>query len=259
MIALLTIIQKELKRIFRIWPQTLVPPMINTSMYFIVFGTILAQRINMIDGVHYVQFIAPGLVMMSIIINSYSNVSGSFFIERWHGGINQLLSAPISVTNIVLGYIIGGVLRGLLTGLLVYICAYYFISDVNHYHIIEAHHYGLAIGSAVFTAMIFSTLGLINAIWAKNFDQISIVPTFLLTPLLYLGGIFFSIYDLTGVWASIAKLNPLVYIIDLLRYGLVNTELHYNAWMVLTFLGMGSLVLFGLAVYCVNHAKSIRP
>ncbi|MGC6403833.1 MAG: ABC transporter permease [Candidatus Comchoanobacterales bacterium] len=258
MIALLTILRKELVRIFRIWPQTLVPPVINTSMYFIVFGTILAQRINMIDGVAYVKFIAPGLVMMSVIINSYSNVSGSFFIERWHGSLNQLLVAPVSVAHIVFGYIFAGVLRGLLTGLFVYVCAYYFITDVNQLPI-SVHHYDVAIVVGILTAMIFSTLGLINAIWAKNFDQISIVPTFLLTPLLYLGGVFYSIYNLPPTWQHIARFNPVVYIVDILRYGLVGSELHYGVWLVLAILALVAFGLFMLAVYFVEQARSIRP
>jgi ABC-2 type transport system permease protein len=207
-----TIVIREFSRILRIWGQTIVPPAITATLYFIIFGSLIGRRIGDMGGFSYMQYIAPGLIMMSVITNSYGNVVSSFFGAKFGRHIEELLVAPLPNWLIVLGYVAGGVMRGLLVGLVVMLIALFF----THLHV---EHWLVVIGAVLLTATVFSLLGLINAVFAKNFDQITFVPTFILTPMTYLGGVFYSIAMLPE-WAQHAsRANPILYMVNAFRYG----------------------------------------
>lgn len=211
-IALSTIARKEIQRFLRIWTQTLIPPVITQTLYFVVFGSFIGSQISKINGVSYMQFIVPGLVMMAIITSSYMNVVSSFFIMKFARNIEELLVSPTPNWVIVAGFVVGGVARGLLTGGVVFVVSMLFTRP----HI---EHLGIIVVFALLTAILFSLGGLLNAIYAKKFDDTSIFTTFILTPLTYLGGVFYAIDQLPGVWRTISKFNPLVYMIDGFRFG----------------------------------------
>lgn len=213
-VAFYTILRRELVRVLRIWPQTLLPPIIMTSLYFVIFGQLIGARIGVMDGFSYIQYITPGLIMMSIITNSYANVSSSFFSMKFQRNIEELLIAPISNAAIIWGYILSGALRGLTTGLLVAGVAAYF-TDFN------IHSYGVTVLIAALTAILFALAGLVNAIFAQKFDDVMIIPTFVLTPLTYLGGVFYSIKMLPEFWQGISHANPVLYMINGFRYGML--------------------------------------
>lgn len=211
-IALKSIWKKEINRFMRIWSQTILPPAITIFLYFIIFGNLIGAQIKIINNFSYIQFIFPGLIMMSIINNSYTNVASSFFSAKFQKNIEELLIAPIPTYIIIFGYIGGGIARGMFVGFLVISIAFLFISfKVQNW---------LILFSVIFlTTTLFSLAGLLNAIFAHNFDDISVIPTFILTPLIYLGGVFYSISLLPEFWQNISKLNPIVYIISAFRYG----------------------------------------
>jgi len=185
LIALQSILYKETNRFMRIWVQTLVPPAITMTLYFVIFGALVGSRIGDMGGFSYMEFIVPGLIMMSVITNSYSNVASSFFSAKFQRNVEELLVAPVPNYIIVLGYVGGGVARGILVGLIVSLLSLFFVD-------IKVHHLFILMSTVVLTATLFSLAGLINAIFAKTFDDISIIPTFVLTPLTYLGGMFYS-------------------------------------------------------------------
>lgn len=178
-----TIARREIKRFFRIWMQTLLPPAITTVLYFLIFGKVIGDRVGVIEGISYIDFIAPGLVMMSVITNAYNNVSSSFFGTRFHRNIDEQLVSPLPDLLIVLGYVTGGVLRGLVVGVVVAVVSFFFTD-------ITIAHWLLVFVVAVLSASVFAILGFLNALFARSFDDISIIPTFILTPLTYLGGCF---------------------------------------------------------------------
>jgi len=211
-----TIVMRELRRVVRIWPQTLLPPVITMFLYFVIFGNLIGQRIGMIGGLSYINFITPGLIMMNIINNAYINVSSSFFSAKFQNCIEELLISPMSNHTIILGYALGGIFRALINGALVLIVALCF-TEINIQHI------GLTIFLAILTAMIFSLAGLINGIYAKKFDDVSIVPMFILTPLTYLGGVFYSTSFLPPFWQKISLVNPILYIINGFRYAILGS------------------------------------
>ncbi len=213
-IALQTILRKECVRIFRIWSQTLLPPAITMSLYFVIFGHVIGSRIGDIHGYNYMQFIAPGLVMMSVILNSYANVSGSFFAAKFTHSVQELMVAPVSEWTILLGYTLGGVIRGLLVGVVVMIVASLF----TH---IPIHHFFNMAAILFISAWLFSLAGFLNALFANSFDDISIIPSFVLTPLTYLGGVFYSIAALPPVWQTIAHFNPILYLMNGFRFGML--------------------------------------
>ncbi|MCA9402582.1 MAG: ABC transporter permease [Candidatus Omnitrophica bacterium] len=212
MVAMYTLFRKEVVRFLRIWPQTLFPPIITQSLYFLIFGKFIGSQISDINGVSYMAFIVPGLVMMSVINNSYVNVAGSFFSSKFQRSVEELLVSPAPTWVIVGGYAFSGALRGVLCGLLVFAVSVFFTRPV-------IHHFGYILVFIVLTAVVFALGGLINGILAKKFDDISIVPTFILTPLTYLGGVFYSISLLPGVWRTISRFNPILYMINGFRYG----------------------------------------
>jgi ABC-2 type transport system permease protein len=211
-IALQTLIGKEVKRFLRVWSQTLLPPVITTSLYFLIFGSFIGSQIKPIDGFTYMQFIVPGLVMMTIITSAFQNTVSSFFFAKFQRNIEELLVSPTPYWVIIAGFVGGGILRGLLVGVIVLLVSLFFAP-------ITIAHLGIVLVFAFLTTTLFSLAGLTNAIFAKNFDGISIFPTFVLTPLTYLGGIFYSIKALPPVWQAVSQWNPVLYMINGFRYG----------------------------------------
>jgi ABC-2 type transport system permease protein len=210
-LAFYTIARKEILRVFRIWKQTLLPSVITTSLYFLIFGKFIGSRVGDMMNHSYIEFIIPGLVMMGVISNSYSNVSSSFFGEKFLKSIEEILIAPVSNMVVIFGFVIGGVVRGSIVGFLIILVSGFF-SDLAISNI------GLAVVMIFLTAGLFSMFGLINAIYAKRFDDVSIVPTFVLNPLTYLGGVFYSIKLLPVFWQRVSLFNPILYIVNIFRY-----------------------------------------
>ena len=217
LVAIMTLIRKEIIRVMRIWVQTIVPPAITMTLYFIIFGNLIGRRIGTMDGFDYMQYIAPGLIMMSVITNSYGNVVSSFFGAKFGRHVEEMLVAPMSYATIIVGHVAGGVLRGLLVGLLVTIIALFFTR-------LQLAHPLIMISIVLMSSIVFSLAGFINAIFAKKFDDISIIPTFVLTPLTYLGGVFYSISLLPDFWQAVSKANPILYMVNAFRYGIPGTS-----------------------------------
>lgn len=216
-ISLYTLVDKEVVRIFRIWMQSLLPSVITTSLYFLIFGAFIGQRIGEVEGVSYLEFVVPGLVMMAIITNSFSNVVSSFFGNKFQRSIEELLVSPTPSWVIVAGYSVGGIVRGLLVGGLVLGLAFIF-TGVFYVNILAI------LAFAIFTSVLFSLAGLLNGIYAKKFDHVAIVPTFVLTPLTYLGGVFYSIDALPEFWQNVSRANPVLYMVNGFRYGFFGTS-----------------------------------
>ncbi|MBT4539481.1 ABC transporter permease [Candidatus Woesearchaeota archaeon] len=238
-ISFLTIFRKEVKRFMRIWTQTILPSAITMTLYFVIFGTFIGSRISQIGDYSYIQFIAPGLIMMAVINNSYSNVVSSFFGSKFQRNVEELLVSPTPSSIIILGYISAGVLRGLIVGLLVSIVSLFFTKLV-------IFNIWIIIIYVVLTSVVFSLAGLLNGLFARRFDDVAIVPTFVLTPLTYLGGVFYSISVLPEFWQNISKINPILYMVSGFRYGFLGIS-DINVW-----LGMGMLILFTLVLFSVN-------
>ncbi len=217
LVAVKTIIRKEMSRVLRIWVQTIVPPAIMMTLYFIIFGNLIGRRIGVMDGYDYMQYIAPGLIMMSVITNSYGNVVSSFFGAKFGKHVEEMLVSPMSYATIIIGHVAGGVLRGLLVGMLVTVIALFFTK-------LQVAHPFITISVVLLSSIVFSLAGFINAVFAKKFDDISIVPTFVLTPLTYLGGVFYSISMLPEFWQNVSKLNPILYMVNAFRYGILGTS-----------------------------------
>jgi ABC-2 type transport system permease protein len=217
LVALRTIVRKEVVRVLRIWVQTIVPPAITMTLYFIIFGNLIGSRIGSMDGFDYMQYIAPGLIMMSVITNSYGNVVSSFFGAKFGRHIEEMLVSPMSNATIVLGHVAGGVLRGILVGSLVTVVALFFTD-------LDVQHPLVTISIVLLSSIVFALAGFINAVFARKFDDISIVPTFVLTPLAYLGGVFYSISLLPEPWQTISLANPILYMVNAFRYGILGTS-----------------------------------
>ncbi len=213
-VALYTLVDKEYTRIVRIWIQTLVPPAITMTLYFVIFGSLIGRRIGQMDGFGYMQYIAPGLIMMSVITNAYGNVVSSFFGAKFARHIEEMLVSPMPASLVLLGHVSGGVIRGLLVGALVTLIALFF-TDLRPVHPF------VTVSVVFLTAVVFSLAGLINAVFARKFDDISIVPTFVLTPLTYLGGVFYSITLLPDFWQKVSLANPILYMVNAFRYGIL--------------------------------------
>ena len=213
-IALSTIVRKEIVRFTRIWVQTLLPPVITMGLYFVIFGQLIGSRIGQMDGFSYMEFVVPGLIMMSVITNSYSNVVSSFFGVKFQRSVEELLVSPTPNYIILLGYVLGGVSRGLLVGFVVTLVSFLFTD-------LTIHSLPITISIVFMTAIVFSLAGFLNAVFARTFDDISIVPTFILTPLTYLGGVFYSISLLPSFWQSVSQLNPILYMVNAFRYGIL--------------------------------------
>ena len=210
-VAFMSILTKECTRFLRIWGQTLVPPVITASLYFVIFGNLIGSRVGIVDGVDYMSYIVPGLVMMSVITNSYANVSSSFFSSKFQNNIEEILVAPVPYWIIIAGFVGGGLLRSFLVGILVIITSLFFSK-------LEIYNPFLLFFTLLLTSLFFSLAGLINGIFAKTFDDVTIIPTFILTPLIYLGGVFYSITMLPEFWQNVSKFNPVLYMVNAFRY-----------------------------------------
>lgn len=216
-VALQTIVRKEFTRVLRIWIQTVVPPAITMTLYFIIFGNLIGRRIGTMDGFDYMQYIAPGLIMMSVITNSYGNVVSSFFGAKFGRHLEEMLISPMSNGTIIIGHVAGGVLRGVLVGLLVTIIALFFTK-------LEVQHPFITISIVLLSSTVFALAGFINAVFARKFDDIAIIPTFVLTPLTYLGGVFYSISLLPEFWQKVSLANPILYMVNAFRYGILGVS-----------------------------------
>lgn len=212
-----TIVNKEVTRILRIWPQTILPPAITMTLYFIIFGNLIGSRIGEMGGYDYMEFIVPGLIMMSVITNSYGNVVSSFFGSKFQHNIEELLVSPTANAVILAGYIAGGMLRGLLVGAVVTAISLFF----TH---LSVANWPVTISVVLLTSVLFSLMGFTNAVYAKKFDDIAIVPTFILTPLTYLGGVFYSIKLIPDFWQTLSLANPILYMVNAFRYGILGVS-----------------------------------
>lgn len=249
-IALKSILTKEIQRFTRIWVQTLVPPAITISLYFVIFGSLIGSRIGEMGGFDYMSFIVPGLIMMSVITNSYSNVASSFFSAKWQRNVEEMLVAPVPNWVIVAGYVGGGMCRGMLVGLIVTIVSLFFVD-------IQLHNIWVIIATVTLTSATFSLGGLINAIFAGSFDDISIIPTFILTPLTYLGGVFYSISLLPEFWQGVSQINPIVYMVNAFRYGFlgISDVSLVTAFAVISFF---IVTLFTIAMVLISKGIGLR-
>ncbi|MEE8496333.1 MAG: ABC transporter permease [Xanthomonadales bacterium] len=209
-----TIVRKEITRIFRIWGQTIVPPAITMSLYFIIFGEVIGRRIGEMGGFTFMQFIVPGLVIMSVITNSYGNMVSSFFGAKFGKHIEELLISPLPNWILLLGYVTGALVRGFMVGIIVLLVSLFFTR-------IEVQHPLVMLTVILLTAIVFALAGMINAIYAQKFDDIAILPTFVLTPLSYLGGVFYSIALLPEFWQKVSAFNPILYMVNGFRYGML--------------------------------------
>jgi ABC-2 type transport system permease protein len=238
--ALKTITIKEFLRFIRIWLQTVIPPAITVALYFIIFGELIGSQIGDIDGFSYIDYIVPGLILMAVISNAYANCVSSFFSSKFHRSVEEMLISPLPNYIIVAGYVSGGMLRGIVVGIAVTIVAMFFTR-------IEIHSYTVTIAVFVLTSILFALAGFINAVYARTFDDISIIPTFILTPLTYLGGIFYSINMLPEVWQKVSLANPILYMINAFRYGLLGvTDIDLvTAFLIITIF-IAALFMFAL-------------
>ncbi|HAN26955.1 MULTISPECIES: ABC transporter permease [Haliea] len=249
-VALVTILRKEVKRYLRIWTQTLLPSAITMSLYFVIFGSLIGSRIGDMGGFTYMQFVVPGLIMMAIVTNSYSNVVSSFFGSKFNHSVEELLVSPTPNYIILLGYVIGGVSRGLLVAVIVTLVSLFFTD-------LHMHSFAVVVIIVLMTSILFALAGFINAVYANNFDDISIIPTFVLTPLIYLGGVFYSMDLLPDFWAAVSKLNPLVYVVNAFRYGVLGVS------DVSLSVAFGMIAVFTVAAWCysmhlLNTGKRLR-
>jgi len=249
-VAFSTILLKEIRRILRIWPQTLLPPVITMTLYFVIFGKMIGSRVGEMGGVPYMQFIVPGLIMMSIITNSYSNVVSSFFSAKFTSSIEELLVSPVSKHAILMGYVSGGIFRGLMIAVIVSIVALFFTD-------LSIVHYGVTIFTVLGTAILFALGGFINAVFARSFDDISIVPSFVLTPLTYLGGVFYSLENLSPFWQNISLLNPIVYMVNSFRYGILGYS-DVNVWYSMAAIFVFCAIFYVIAYRLLDNGSRIR-
>ena len=248
--AFMTIFRKEVRRYLRIWTQTLLPSAITMSLYFVIFGSLIGSRIGEMGGFSYMEFVVPGLIMMAIVTNSYSNVVSSFFGSKFNHSVEELLVSPTPNYVILMGYVFGGVSRGLLVAIVVTLVSLFF----TRLHI---HSYFVVIVIVLMTSTLFALAGFINAVYANSFDDISIIPTFVLTPLIYLGGVFYSMDLLPDFWAGVSKLNPLVYVVNAFRYGVLgvsDVSLGFAFGMIALF----TVLAFAYSMHLLNSGKRLR-
>ena len=249
-IALETIVIREVRRFMRIWVQTLLPPVITMTLYFVIFGNLIGKRIGEMGGYDYMQYIVPGLIMMSVITNSYANVVSSFYSTKFQKSIEEILVSPVPNWAVLVGFVAGGVVRGVLVGFLVSLLSLFFTE-------LKVQNVLVPLFVVVSTATLFSIGGFINALFANKFDDISIVPTFVLTPLTYLGGVFYSIDLLPSFWQKVSLANPIVYMVNAFRYGILgvsDVDIRVSIVMILFFV----VSLFTAALIMLNRGQGIR-
>jgi ABC-2 type transport system permease protein len=248
-VAYKTIVAKEVNRFMRIWRQTLLPPVITQSLYFVIFGGFIGSQVRQINGVPYMAFIVPGLIMMAVINGAFANVSSSFYSTKFQRNIEEILVAPVHEAVMLAGYVTGGILRGFLTGALVFLVSLIFVRPAIHDLV-------AIILFSFLTALVFSIAGLLNALWAESFDDVSTFQTFILVPLTYLGGVFYPIDSLPPIWKTISMLNPIVYMVDGFRHGFVNGG--QPIWIGASILIVLSAILSGIAYTLLRKGKGIR-
>lgn len=245
-----TIVTREIRRFMRIWPQTLLPPAVTMTLYFIIFGNLIGSRIGVMGGFDYMSFIVPGLIMMSVITSSYANVVSSFFSMKFQRSIEELLVSPVPNWIILAGYVTGGMSRGLGIGLIVTLLSLAFTQ-------LSIHHLPMVILTVFLTSALFSLGGFINAMLATKFDDISIVPTFVLTPLTYLGGVFYSIDLLPGFWQGVSMINPILYMVNAFRYGILGVS-DVNPYVALGMILLFIAILSAVSLRMLARGKGIR-
>lgn len=250
LVALRTLVRKECNRVFRIWLQTILPPAMTTGLYFLIFGNLIGRRIGQMDGFDYAQYIAPGLIMMQVVTNSYGNVVSSFFSAKMQRHLEEMLVAPMADWAIVLGHAAGGMVRGLAVAVAVTVVAMLFTR-------IHVTHLLVTLSVVVLTAFVFSLGGLINAILARNFDDVSIIPSFILAPLSYLGGVFYSISILPEFAQHLSRINPILYMVNAFRYGMLGVsdiDIAFAYGVILAFAGG----LFAICLVLIRRGTGIR-
>jgi len=249
-IALGNVARKETVRIMRIWIQTIVPPVITMTLYFVIFGNLIGRRIGEMGGFDYMQYMAPGLITMSVTSNSYANVVSSFFGAKFQGHLQEMIVAPMHTWVIIVGHVVGGVVRGLSVGAVVTVVALFFTD-------LKVQHPFITFSILILTAVVFSLGGMINAIFARKFDDISIIPTFVLGPLTYLGGVFYTISLLPDFWARVSTLNPILYMVNGFRYGMLGVsdiDIGMAFAVIFVFLGIAFFACF----YLISRGIGIR-
>ncbi len=249
-IAFLTIVRKEIRRYLRIWSQTLLPSAITMSLYYLIFGNLIGSRIGEMGGHSYMEFVVPGLIMMAIVTNSYANVVSSFFGAKFNNSVEELLVSPVPNYVILWGYIAGGVSRGMLVAIIVTLVSLFFTR-------LQIHHFGIVVAVVMLTSVLFALCGFINAVYANTFDDINIVPTFVLTPLTYLGGVFYSLDLLPEFWAKVSQANPLVYVVNAFRYGVLGVS-DVNIGFSFGMIGFFVVVAYGYSMYLLHSGKRLR-
>tara|TARA_R100001244_G_scaffold43936_9_gene39409 strand:- start:27257 stop:28051 length:795 start_codon:yes stop_codon:yes gene_type:complete len=250
LVALRTIVYREIRRFTRIWPQTLLPPAITMVLYFVIFGNLIGRQIGDMGGFSYMEYIVPGLIMMSVITNAYGNVVSSFFGSKFQRSIEELMVSPVSPHIILTGYVIGGVLRGLAVGLIVTLLSLFF----TH---LQVHHLGVTVLVVLLTATIFSLAGFVNAVYARNFDDISIIPTFVLTPLTYLGGVFYSISLLPPFWQTVSMANPVLHMVNAFRYGILGVS-DIRIGIAIGFMLVATALLYTVCIRLLASGRGMR-
>jgi ABC-2 type transport system permease protein len=249
-IAFQTIVVKEVRRFMRIWQQTLLPPAITMTLYFIIFGNLIGSRIGEMGGVDYMSYIVPGLIMMSVITNAYGNVSSSFFGNKFQRSVEEMMVAPVYPITILAGYVAGGVARGVAVGIIVTLLSLYFTD-------LQVHNLGVMAAVVLLSAILFSIGGFINAVFATKFDDIAIVPTFIITPLTYLGGVFYSISLLPDFWQGVSQLNPILYMVNTFRYGVLGvSDIHIGFAFSMLFVFI--FILGGYSIWLLRRGTGMR-
>ena len=249
-IAFKTIIIKEVLRFARIWVQTIVPPAVTMSLYFVIFGNLIGSQIGAMEGYRYIDYIAPGLIMMAVITNSYANVVSSFYGCKFHRHIEEMLVSPLPYYLIILGFVCGGVARGLAVGLAVSLVSMLFTA-------LPLHNLFVIVTTVILTSALFSLAGLLNGLYARSFDDISIIPTFVLTPLTYLGGVFYSIQMLPEFWQHVSRINPILYMVNTFRYGFLgisDISIGLSYAIIVGFI----VALYSYALYLLRTGYGIR-
>ncbi|MHB8660782.1 MAG: ABC transporter permease [Minisyncoccota bacterium] len=250
-VSFYTIVRKDVVRMLRIWPQTFLPSVVTSSLYFLIFGTFLGSRIGQVHGVSYTMFVVPGLVMLAVVTNAYSNVASVMFMSKFFArNIDEILVSPTPPWLLVIGFVTGGVVRGLIMGVLVLIVALFF-THLTFFNLF------VVVGFLVLTSIVFSLAGLVNGVYAESMDGISVVPTFVLTPLVYLGGVFYSAQTLPGIWGSLTRFDPIFYVINGFRYGFLGTS---DVSLAISFgvLAAAALLFFGIGWYLIQTGLGLR-
>ncbi|USN58212.1 MAG: ABC transporter permease [Candidatus Peribacteria bacterium] len=250
MVDIMTLAGKEIRNFLKIWKQTLVPPVIMAVLYILIFGKFIGEQVTIVEGVSYMHFIFPGLLMMSIIMGSYALTSFGFFSAKMFKSLEEVLVSPMNHTKIITSYVLAGVTRGFLVGICVYLVSFFMVQT-------SIHSYGYLLLFILLTSILFSLAGLINGIFARSFDDVNIIPSFIITPLMYLGGVFYSIQMLSPFWQHVSQYNPILYMINGLRYafiGISDVSVVHSILVLIIFI----VILYTLAWYLLKQGRGIR-